>query len=150
MFMSNALKLTVIERRETKALADAALAALQAVAEKYGVTVKYAGGSYSGTNCTVKFEFSTMAEDGTVMDRHASDFKRYAQLYGLPADALGKVITHNGEQYTITGLTQRGGKFPVTVNRVRDGRGFKLSLDGVKRGLGIPNYVAPEKEGKSE
>lgn len=128
------MKLTKINRPEAGALGAAAMAALRDVAEQYGVEVKQAGGQFTGTSATLKFEFSVVNEDGTVETRAAQDFKLLAGLYGFAPEDLGKIFVNKGIAYRITGLAARAGRYPVLAARVSDGKGFKFPVEAVKRG----------------
>ncbi len=59
------------------------LAALQAVAEKYGVVLTYSGGSFSPEKWTAKFDLviPKIAADGKMVDPSKSDWERYDRLW---------------------------------------------------------------------
>ncbi len=106
--------------------------ALQALAEKHGVNVRRTSGSFDSKNATLKFNVSVIDENGTVLTPEGESFKRNALQFGLqPADLFGTFFV-NGTQYRITGLKTRRPKFPISAERVSDGRAFKFPLSSVE------------------
>ena len=63
-----------------------------------------------------------------------NDFTRYASLFDLPADALGKQVRLGSRLFTITGLNTRAPKNPVML-KGDDGKSYKAPAESVKRGL---------------
>jgi len=45
---------------------------------------------------------------------------------------IDKIVTYGGVQYQVTGYKPSSRKYPVVVKRVRDGKGFRLSLSAIK------------------
>lgn len=111
--------------------------ALADVADQLGVVVKVKRGRYDGGTLTVTIELSAVSADGTVETAEASAFRQFSEaLFGVPADALGKIITtSNGEQFRLTGLKPNAPRFPFTAARVKDGKSFKLSHVTVRTAL---------------
>jgi hypothetical protein len=125
--------ITKFGRQQVRQVSDEAEAALQAVAEKYGLVLKRESGRYSANNFTAKFSFAVKAADGS--DAPAS-FARQASLLGLPEDCYGKVFqTWGGKSYKVTGINLRARKYPVLGECLRTGKTFKFMSDSVKHGL---------------
>ena len=131
------MKITRFDKATCKEVAKAAELALQEVAKTYGVSLAYKGGSFSPNNFTMKFETSVVGEGGIVLSKEATDFKSYCQMYNLEPTDLGKVFTSDdGTQYKITGITPRGGKYPILAESLSNGKTYKLPERMVQRGLG--------------
>ena len=98
-------------------------AALASVAAKHNLTVTTGGIRYSPTLATVKVEF---AKEGSG-NRVEQEFKRYAELFDLSPDDLGKKFKFNGAVFTVTGLKPNSPKFPLLATRA-DGKVFKFPV----------------------
>ena len=124
-----------IDRSFLKSFKGDAEAALTVVAEKYGISVSYKGGSYArdGANATLKFEIAAPdAETGEALSREAQDFKLSARAHGFEPEDLGSEFTVRGTVYRITGLKPRRPKYPICADRVSDGKSFKFPVEIVK------------------
>lgn len=63
------------------------------------------------------------------------DFKRWAASYGLKPEWFGETFTSRGTGFRIVGINTRAPKYPVQAERVRDGKGFKFTADGVRTAM---------------
>ena len=117
-------------RATVRDLSDEALRALQLVAEKHGLTVRYEGGSFTTADCKLRFTFACQTGEGI-----PADFARLAPRYGLKAEDWGKTFQLQGMEMRLTAIKPSRRKFPITVERTRDGKGFKLTAHDVKAAL---------------
>ena len=106
--------------------------ALQAISNKYGITVKAGNASYSGNECTFKVKLNTKGSDGTVITKEAKSWDLYANMANGPLDGLshlsvGDKITIQGSPYILTGFNTRARKAPINFTD-RLGRGYKCSV----------------------
>lgn len=131
------MKISQFDRAACKTVEKAALEALQKVAADLGLTVRWEGGRFQSTDLTAKFKFSALTVSTGTGSGIPADFARLASQFGLKPEHFGADVVLNGTTYKITGLNARRGKFPVLVERVKDGKAFKLTLDSVTRGLGL-------------
>jgi hypothetical protein len=69
----------------------------------------------------------------------ASDWKRYAPLFNLPEDAIGKTISMGGRQFEISGLNTRAPKNPVMLREINSGKSFKAPASSVLFALRMTN-----------
>lgn len=117
-------------------------AALKAVGEKHGVLVEAGNASFSDDFVNFKLRVSAKAEDGSVVSQEATDFKRFASLYGFFADDLGKEYSVRGKSYAIAGLKNRSRTMPI-IGRAKDGKLYKFTVESVLRALGreCPDYL---------
>ncbi len=131
-------KMTKMTRASCRIFKDEMLKALQSIADKHGVTVAYDGGSYSNTHVTSKIKWEVVTEtvgtDGTSKAVPA-DFAANAPAYGLLPEHYGAIFTSGRTEYRITGIKPSRYKYPISAERVKDGKGFKFPIEMVKGGL---------------
>lgn len=128
----------MIDRKFLRTFNADAIAALEAVAKRHGVSIAQKAGSFArdGSNATIKFEIATVGNDGQVQTKDAQAFKRDAALFGIDPEALGTTFTVRGTEYRITGLSTRRPKYPISAERVKDGRAFKFPAEVVSSKVG--------------
>lgn len=78
-----------------------------------------------------KVDFASITSEGVVETPERIDFIRFASNYGLTPDNIDDTFVTNGTQYRITGLKTRRKKFPISGERVSDGKPFKFTADQV-------------------
>ena len=101
--------------------------ALQAISNKYGITIKAGNASFSGNECTFKVKLNTKGTDGTVITKEAKDFDCYKGLHGMDHLSVGDTIYIQGSPYILTGFNTRARKAPINfTNSV--GSGYKCSV----------------------
>ena len=93
--------------------------ALKPIAQKYGIEIQSGSGVYGGVEGHLKILFKTTNEEGD--DQRAIDYKRFASLYNLKEEWLGKTMKYGSDSYTIMGLDTNKRKNVLVVKRVRDG-----------------------------
>ena len=100
---------------------------------KYNITVGNASYSPEGTG-HFKVEFGQVdPATGIASSPERDEFTKMASLYGLTPDDLDAKFNHRGTTYKITGLKTGRPKFPISVVRVRDNKGFKFPDSTVNR-----------------
>lgn len=142
-----------IDRKFLKTFNADAMKALERVAAEHGVRITQAPGRFArdGSNATIKFELAAITTSGEVLSKDAQAFKTHAERYGLSPDDLGGTFTHQGEQFRIVGLRTRRPKFPISAERVSDGRGFKFpenvlrNAEITRKGVGRRAAIAAQK-----
>lgn len=82
-------------------VSDAALAALQKVADSFGLTVERGAGSYAADQFSVKIVFKAPA---AASDKAADDFSRYATMCDCDPSWFGKSFVSKGETLTVVGI----------------------------------------------
>jgi len=115
----------IIDRKTIDLLRSEINEAIQAVADKHGVSLKASKGAYSnGTHGSVSIEVATIDPGGMVQDRAAADFRNMASFFGFQPDDLGKTFTTpQGKTYTIVGLRPNARKTPI-VARSAEGKDY--------------------------
>ena len=106
--------------------------ALQAISNKYGITIKAGNASFSGNECTFKVKLNTTSTDGTVITKEAKTWDLYKGLTHGPLDGLkhlsvGDKITISGNTYILSGFNTRAKKAPINFTDL-SGRGYKCSV----------------------
>jgi hypothetical protein len=124
------MKITAFDKVVAREIAKATEAALADVCAKYGVEVKYKGGSFTSNTFNPKIEFSVVSEDGTAITREVEDFKRYSEMFGLSPEDFGKEFRSNGQVFKVCGLKPNSPKLPVLAKAL-DGRVFKFQASAV-------------------
>ena len=120
------MKLTTIDRTNLRMIKDDINRAVQAVAEKYGVSIEMGSASFSATSATAKVIIAVVADNGTVRSPESVAYENYKELYGLKKN-LGETFIQNGEAYTIKGLATRSSKYPIIAEN-RQGKSYKFQI----------------------
>lgn len=138
-------KMTKITRATCKNIRTDLDVALAEVAKKHGLSARSLSGSFDDDTFTVRCEFATVGDDGSVNDKGANDFRRYAPQFGLPADALGQTfVSPKSGPMKIVGLKPRSPKFPV-IAEDESGKRYKFTADSVKQLLGSAKKAPAKK-----
>jgi len=124
-------KVTKMTRPVAKRIAADVAAALKPVAEKYGMSLSEGGWSYYDTDITFKPKFAVVTDSGV-----PADFERLAPKYGLEPSDFGKTFTSLGRQFRITGIKPTRRQYPISGERVPDGKSYKFTAQQVVTGLG--------------
>lgn len=119
------------------AILEECRAALQPIADKYGLTLDRKGRTYRPEALPVMFQFLTTELDarGNAMSVAAKDFQRLAAFYGLTPEHLGRMFDQHGERFKIVGLSAQSPKYPILASNVRTGKTFKFPPSVVLVGL---------------
>jgi len=92
-----------------------------------GIDLSIANISFTGSKFTCRLTGLATDGEGGVVDQAAEDFKRRSMVYGVPASALGAMVTINHtEGYELVGLNPRAKKFPFIVQDSL-GKRYKVS-----------------------
>jgi hypothetical protein len=131
-------KTTKIERFDgttCRAVAKAMEEALKPVGERYGLSIQFRGGRYQDTSYSPKVVCAIVDDGGTVQGPEVSDFKRYANLYGLKPDDLGREFRTDRGVFVLTGLKSRARRFPLLGKEKATGKVYKFTADVVVAAL---------------
>ena len=109
------------------------LKACQDVAEIHGLTVE--GGDLNDIDLRHGFEIGFRVgipmEDGALYSTDKAMFGVLAEHFGLKPSDYGRIFRARGEAFRITALNPNRPKYPISVERVTDGRGFKFPVEDV-------------------
>ncbi|MXX99198.1 MAG: hypothetical protein F4Y67_00005 [Chloroflexi bacterium] len=111
--------------------------ACREVAETHGFTVE--GGDLSDIDLRhgfgIGFRVGIPMEDGALYSPDKALFEVLAPQFGLEPSDYGRTFSREGERYRIVGINPNRPKYPVSAERVADGRGYKFPAENVARYL---------------
>lgn len=122
-----------MDKSEAKKITESLQALLTDALAKQGYNVAFNGGVFTQDSFNPKITISKAGDD---LDK--KEFERNAHLFGLKPEHYGKQITYGGSTFVLVGLNPGRPRFPVSVERVPDGKKFKLTESSLKQ-LN-PNY----------
>ncbi len=107
--------------------------ACQAVAETHGLTVE--GGDLADIDLHHSFEISFRVgipmENGAIYSPDKAMFEVLAPHFGLEPSDYGRTFRAKNELFRIVAINPNRPKYPISAERVADGRGFKFPADNV-------------------
>ena len=119
------------DKRNIENLATEVEAALQAVAQRNGLSLSRASGKFSSGTFTPKFSFNTVVLTPIPGTDDAlgvpASFARQAYSVGLSPSDSGKTFSLDGKSYRIIDINTRRSAYPVSAVRTSDGKGFKFA-----------------------
>ena len=102
--------------------------ALIAIAQKHGLdSITVGNASYSSDEANFKVKVKAKLDEQTAINKVSFEF----MLVGLDASYFNKIFTISGDQYQIVGVNLKARKAPISIKRLRDGKGFKCATSYV-------------------
>lgn len=137
------MQVTSFDKPTCRAISEAAAAALQEVAKKFGVSIERGGGTFEEGKYTMRFHVAIGGDAGEAIAR--KNFAACCKMYQLDPEDFGRVFTVKGVEYKVTGINMKSHKFPIAVQILKTGQagGFAAS---VARHLHPDTYVKPDWE----
>ncbi|MDE4063444.1 hypothetical protein [Phaeobacter gallaeciensis] len=109
------------------------MTACLAVAETHGLTVE--GGDLADIDLRHSFEIAFRVgipmEDGAIYSPEKAMFEVLAPHFGLEPSDYGRTFKTGGDLHRIVGINPNRPKYPISTERVSDGRGFKMPAENV-------------------
>jgi hypothetical protein len=109
------------------------LKACQGVVETHGLTVE--GGELSDIDLrhgfNISFRVGIPMEDGAIYSPEKAMFEVLALPFGLEPSDYGRTFKARGEMFRIVAINPNRPKYPISVERVSDARGFKFPAEDV-------------------
>ncbi len=103
------------------------------MAEVHGLTVE--GGELSDIDLRhgfdIGFRVGIPMQDGAIYSPDRAMFEVLAPHFGLKPSDHGRTFTTRGEIFRITAINPNRPKYPISAERVTDGRGFKFPAENV-------------------
>ena len=103
------------------------------VAETHGLTVE--GGDLADIDLrhsfAISFRVGIPQEDGAIYSPNKAMFEVLAPHFGLEPSDYGRTFRSKDELFRIVAINPNRPKYPVSAERVSDGRGFKFPADNV-------------------
>jgi hypothetical protein len=117
------MTITAFDRKTLQMVQEECLAAMHAIAERHGLTVRAHGGQIDPCESVLKFAFKTQAsvEDPT-MTTEGKTWAFAAPAEGIAADAIGKWFTDGRDEYRAMGWNYNAPKRPIKVQSKRTGK----------------------------
>ena len=110
------------------------LAACIKVAETHGLAVE--GGELSDINLRhgfdIGFRVGIPTADGSLYSTEKAVFEVFAENFGLKPSDYGRIFKTSGEAFRITGINPNRPKYPISAERLADGRGYKFTVENVE------------------
>ena len=104
-----------------------------AVAETHGLTVE--GGELSDIDLrhsfNIGFRVGIPMEDGAIYSPDKAMFEVLAPHFGLEPSDYRQTFKTGGDLHRIVGINPNRPKYPISTERVSDGRGFKMPAENV-------------------
>ena len=104
-----------------------------AVAETHGLTVE--GGELSDIDLRHGFDISFRVgipmEDGAIYSPDKALFEVLAPHFGLEPSDYGRTFRSRGDLYRVVAINPNRPKYPISTERISDGRGFKMPAENV-------------------
>lgn len=116
------------------------LEACRKIAADHGLAIESAGWRSldAGYIFEPVFRVSIPAPDGSVFNLERDMFVHLAPRYGLAPSDFGREFDSGGERFRITGIDPNRPKYPISVERIPDRRGFKFTAENVVMRLKTP------------
>jgi len=115
----------VIEAEMLKACAE--------VASRHGLVAEGLG--VQAIDPRWNFEFGVRVSiplpDGTTLDPDRMLFEVLAAEYGLSPGDFGREFSTGRERFRVAGIDPRRPKYPISVVRIPDGKGYKFTAENV-------------------
>jgi hypothetical protein len=109
------------------------MTACRAVAETHGLTVE--GGDLSDIDLrhsfAISFRVGIPQEDGAIYSPDKAMFEVLAPHFGLEPSDYGRTFRSKDQLFRIVAINPNRPKYPISAERVSDGRGFKFPADNV-------------------
>jgi len=124
-----------------KQLARDLLVACRKVAESHGLSVE--GGDLSDIDLRhgfdIHFRVGIPMPDGSLFSHDKALFEVLAPSFGLEPSDFGRTFRTGGEMFRITAINPNRPKYPISAERLADGRGFKFTAENVAAYLNTPS-----------
>lgn len=105
----------------------------QQAAEKHGL--KAEGGDLADVDLRhgfdIRLHIGIPQDDGTLFSHERALFEVLASSFGLEPNDYGRIFRIDGETYRITAINPNRPKYPISAERVADGRGYKFTADNI-------------------
>lgn len=109
------------------------LAACRQVAETHGLAVE--GGDLSDIDLrhgfNIGFRVGIPMADGALFSHEKTLFEALAPSFGLDPADYGRTFRTGGEAFRLTAINPNRPKYPISAERIADGRGYKFTAENV-------------------
>jgi hypothetical protein len=127
----------LFDKKELGILRNDIQNALNEVAKTHGISLNMGSISFTQTQLITKITGRTSSYGINGSDR-VIDTKTRLDLarLGLPSDLIGKEFTSNGTKFTVTELSSRRPKFPVSA-KSENGKDYKFTVASILNNISV-------------
>lgn len=79
----------------------------------------------------IGFRVGIPLTDGSLFSPDKALFEVLAESFGMQASDYGRVFKSGGEAFRITAINPNRPKYPISAERIADGRGYKFTVENV-------------------
>jgi hypothetical protein len=108
-------------------------AALAELGRKHGITIRAGSARFSERTADLKLELAVIGGDGGSTRRETEEFEKYHTMFGLEAADLGQIVMLDREEHRLVGLAPNRPKYPIVMERVRDGKMVLCTEDVIEK-----------------
>ena len=127
------MKIKAFDALLLKKLGPEIEAALAGLGRRHGITIRVGGARFRESTADLKLELAVVGGDGKVARKETEEFEKYHALFGLEPGDLGRVITLDREEHRLVGLAPNRPKYPLVLERVRDGKTVLCTADVLEK-----------------
>jgi hypothetical protein len=128
-----AMKIKAFDALLLKKLRPEIEAALGELGRRHGITIHAGSARFSEHTADLKLELAVIGGDGRQARREAEEFEKYHAMFRLEATDLGRTIVLDSEEHRLVGLAPNRPKYPIVMERVRDGKLVLCTEDVVEK-----------------
>ena len=127
------MKIKAFDAHVLKKLQPEIEAALAVLGRKHGITIRAGTARFRERTADLKLELAVIGGDGRPARREAEEFEKYHAMFGLEAADLGRTIVIDREEHRLVGLAPNRPKYPIVMERVREGKLVLCTEDVVEK-----------------
>lgn len=132
-----------LTKQSMKAIREAVDAALVEVGKDLGVGLAVGSGSFRSNEGHFRLNVVTASPNGVVESPERKAWSLHCAGYGFTPEDLDKTFVSQGRTFKIRGIKTSRPSYPISADRMPDGKGFKFTAEQVLSALGrtVPDHV---------
>ena len=125
-------KVTSFDKTNLKFIRNDIDAALKAVSEKYGMTLRLGNITFLNDSFSGKLEATLLNSSGQAVSQENLNLQKYGKMYLGDKFNPESVYTFRGERIKFDGIATRRSKYPVIYKSLSSGKRYKMDSDTAK------------------
>lgn len=121
----------MINREKVRTIQDKIQKAISQIEKEEDVSISFGTRNFTETQYTTKMVVKSTAKDERTIKAVQSENETLSKSYGFNQNIIGKKITIQGMNLTITSFKTRNRKFPI-IAETTAGKSYKLTPSQVK------------------
>src|SRR5689334_21625334 len=97
-------------------------AALADLGRRHGISIRVGSARFGDRTADLRLELAVVGAGGRVVRKESEEFDWHHATFGLEPGDLGRVVALDGEEHRLIGLAPNRPKYPIVLERVRDGK----------------------------